>query len=72
MHKLSVKILGPSTFVSTLNELKRFLKFNPLINGLNDNPIAILFHIDALQDINQKNYIDSKDSIKICAGKKMI
>ena len=70
MHKLSVKILGPSTFVSTFNELKRFLKFNPLINGLNDNPIAILFHIDALQDINQKNYIDSKDSIKICAGKK--
>ena len=70
MHKLSVKILGPSSFVSTLNELKIYLKFNPLIEGLNDNPIAILFHIDALQDINQKNYIDSKDLIKICVGKK--
>ena len=43
MHKLSVKILGPSTFVSTLNELKSFLSLI-LINGLNDNPIAILFH----------------------------
>ena len=70
MHKLSVKILGPSSFVSTLNELKIHLKFNPLIEGLNDNPIAILFHVDALQDINQKNYIDSKDTIKICVGKK--
>ena len=70
MHKLNVKILGPSSFVSTLNELKIYLKFNPLIDGLNDNPIAILFHIDALQDTNQKNYIDNKDSIKICVGKK--
>ena len=70
MHKLNVKILGPSSFVSTLNELKMYLKFNPLIDGLNDNPIAILFHIDALKDINQKNYIYSKDLIKICAGKK--
>ena len=70
MHKLNVKIFGPSSFVSTLNELKMYLKFNPLIDGLNDNPIAILFHIDALKDINQKNYIYSKDLIKICAGKK--
>ena len=70
MHKLNIKILGPSSFVSTLNELKIYLKFNPSMDGLNDNPIAILFHIDALQDVNQKNYIDSKDSIKICVGKK--
>ena len=70
MHKLNVKILGPASFVSTLNELKIYLKFNSLIDDLNDNPIAILFHINALQDINQKNYIDSKDSIKICVGKK--
>ena len=70
MHKLNVKILGPSSFVSTLNELKIYLKFNPSMDGLNDNPSAILVHIDALQDVNQKNYIDSKDSIKICVGKK--
>ena len=70
MHKFNVKILGPSSFVSTLNELKIHLKFNPLIDGQSDNSIAILFHVDALKDINQKNYINSKDTIKICVGKK--
>ena len=70
MHKLNVKILGPSSFVSTLNELKIYLKFNPLIDSQSDNSIAILFHVDALKDINQKNYINSKDTIKICVGKK--
>ena len=70
MHKFNVKIFGPSSFLSTLNELKIHLKFNPLIDAQNDNPIAILFHVDALKDINQKNYIDSKDTIKICVGKK--
>ena len=70
MHKFNVKILGPSSFVSTLNELKIHLKFNPLIDSESDNSIAILFHVDALKDINQKNYINSKDTIKICVGKK--
>ena len=70
MHKFNVKILGPSSFVSTLNELKIHLKFNPFIEGQSDNSIAILFHVDALKDINQKNYINSKDTIKICVGKK--
>ena len=70
MHKFNVKILGPSSFVSTLNELKIHLKFNPLIEGQSDNSMAILFHVDALKDINQKNYINSKDTIKICVGKK--
>ena len=71
MHKLNVKILGPNSFISTINELKIHLKFNPLIDDINDSPIAILFHIEALQDENQKNYIHSKNSIKICAGKKI-
>ena len=70
MHKFNVKILGPSSFVSTLNELKIHLKFNPFIDSQSDNSIAILFHVDALKDINQKNYINSKDTIKICVGKK--
>ena len=70
MHKLNVRILGPSSFVSTLNELKTYLKFNPLFDDINNDPNTILFHIDTLQDQVQKNYIDSKNSIKICAGKK--
>ena len=70
MHKLYVRILGPSSFVSTLNELKKFLKFNSSLDILKDNPNVILFHIDALKDTKQKDFITSNDSIKICVGKK--
>ena len=68
MHKLNVLILGPSSFVTTLNELQKFLKFNPLFNNINDNHNIILFHVDVLQDLKQKNYIERNDSLKICAG----
>jgi len=47
-----------------------FLKFNPLMDNLNDNPTIILFHIDALENKKQKTYIESCNSIKICAGKR--
>ena len=70
MHNLNVQILGPLSFISTLNELKLFLKFNPLSDNLHDNPSIILFHIDALEDKEQNNYIKSHSCIKICAGKK--
>ena len=70
MHKFNVQILGPTSFISTLNELKMFLKFNPIFDKLDDNPILILFHIDALSDKEQKNYIDISNCIKICAGNK--
>ena len=70
MHKLNVQILGPTSFVSTLNELKNFLKFNSKIDILNDNTDIILFHVDILMDKKQKEYIDSNNSIKICLGKK--
>ena len=70
MHKFNVQILGPTSFISTLNELKMFLKFNPIFDKLDNNPILILFHIDALSDKEQKNYIDISNCIKICAGNK--
>ena len=70
MHKLNVQILGPTSFVATLNELKNFLKFNPKVDKLNDNANIILFHVDVLMDKKQKEYIDSNGSIKICVGKK--
>jgi hypothetical protein len=68
MHNLNVQILGPSSFISTLNELKIFLKFNLLLDNLDDNPNIILFHIDALQDKTQKDYINNKTVIRICVG----
>ena len=70
MHKLNVQILGPSSFFSTLNELKKFLKFNPLIENSDVDVNIILFHTDVLQDNKKKDYIVNSDSIKICAGKR--
>ena len=69
MHKLDVQILGPSSFISTLNELKKFLKFNTLSDKLHNNPNVILFHIDALIDKKQRDYIKNNTCIKICFGK---
>ena len=68
MHKLNVLILGPSSFVATLNELQKFLKFNPLFNNINVNHDIILYHVDVLQDKKKKDYIEISDSLIICAG----
>ena len=68
MHKLNVKILGPSSFISTLNELKKFLKFNCLSNDLDNSSNIILFHTSALLDKKLKDYIQNNKFIKICAG----
>ncbi len=70
MHKLNVKILGPTSFVSTLNELKPFLKFNSILDNLDKNLNVILFHVDVLKDKKQKEYIDKDNLIKICLGKR--
>ena len=70
MHQLNVLIFGPSSFVSTLNELKHFLKFNPLSNDLNADHDVILFHKEALKNKKQKDYVNNSNAIKICAYKK--
>ena len=70
MHKLNVLILGPASFISTLDELKPFLKFNALSENINENYNIILFHIDALKDEKQKELIENNNNIKICAGEK--
>ena len=70
MHNLNVLVLGPSSFYSTLNELKMFLKFNPLPEDTTENPNITLFHIDVLQIKKQKDLIDKSNTIKICVGKK--
>jgi len=49
--------------------LKIFLKFNYLSDYSKDDPNIILFHIDALIDKKQKDYIQGSKSIKICVGK---
>ena len=69
MHKLNVLIFGPSSFIYTLNELKPFLKFNPITGNLNKEHNVILIHQEALQDKNNKNFIEKSNSIKIYASK---
>ena len=70
MHKLNVLIFGPSSFASTLDELKPFLKFNPLLDNLNHDHDVILIHNDALKDESKKISIEGSNSIKIYASKK--
>ena len=62
--------MGPSSFISTLNELKKFLKFNSISENSKEKPSIILFHVDALLDDKKKDYINRSESIKICAGEK--
>ena len=69
MHKLNVLILGPFSFTTTLDELKPFLKFNPL-NDFNNEHDIILIHKEALKDKSKKNFIESSKSIKIYAFNK--
>ena len=70
MHKLNVKILGPSSFVDTLNELKTFLKFNSLSSNDNSAHDIILFHEEVLKDKKQKDFITNSSSIKVYASYK--
>ncbi|MDA7715602.1 winged helix-turn-helix domain-containing protein [Pelagibacteraceae bacterium] len=70
MHQLKVLIFGPSSFIATLDELKPFLKFNSVFDDLNKDHDVILFHEDALNQKEQKDIINSSNSIKICASSK--
>ena len=69
--------MGPSSFISTITELKPYLKFT-LCNGtkkLDKNTHLIydilFFHEDILNNDESNNIIDSFNSIKILATKKI-
>jgi hypothetical protein len=69
MHEINVLILG-SVFSSTLNELKSFLKFNPLSDIDDSKYDVILFHEDLLKDTKYHDIIEKSDTLKVCASKK--
>ena len=68
MHQLKVLILGPVSFSTTLNELKPFLKFNPVKEKNSSDFDVILFHEEALKDKKENKIIMNSNSLKICVS----
>ena len=68
MHQLNVLVFGPSTFLSTLNELKPFLKFNHFTEISDLNYDIILFHDEILKGKKIKDYINQSNSLKVCVS----
>ena len=75
MSQFKALILGPNSFISTLVELKLFLKFNLIedasnIDNSKSNFDIIIFHEEALENTNSKNVINNSNSIKILVSSK--
>ena len=70
MHQLSVLILGPTSFSSTLDELKPFLKFNSVKEKNSTDFDVILFHEDALNDMENNKIINNSNSLKVLVSSK--
>ena len=61
MHRLNVLIYASNSFVSTLNELRPFLKFNHFTSAPKTGYDIILFHDEVLKDKKIKNLIEKSD-----------
>ena len=70
MHQVKVLILGPASFSTTLNELKPFLKFNSTFKKSSSAFDIILFHEDALNDVEDNKIINASHSLKVYASNK--
>ena len=70
MHLLKVLVLGPSSFFSTLNELKPFLKFNPVEEKNSSDFNVILFHEEALNVKEDYKIISNAHNLKVLASSK--
>ena len=70
MHQLNVLILGPNSFFNTLNELKPFLKFNPIKEKTSLEFDVILFHEEVLKDKEDSKLINDSHSLKMCISNK--
>ncbi len=62
--------MGPNSFISTINELKTFLKFNSSIDKSNFKYDVILFHDEALKDKKNNKIITNSNTLKVCASNK--
>ena len=69
---MNVLILGPINFVSTINELKTYLKFNfysqnDLNEEISEKLNIVLFHRECLKEPEIRKIIDTHNCIKIIA-----
>ena len=69
---MNVLILGPINFVSTINELKTYLKFNfysqnDLNEEISEKLNIVLFHCECLKEPEIRKIIDTHNCIKIIA-----
>ena len=73
MHKLNIFIFGPDSFISTLNELEPYFKFNissdqkKLTSSLKGNLHGIIYHQDTSQDDRLKDILKKNKCLKILA-----
>tara|TARA_B100001057_G_scaffold500846_1_gene618250 strand:+ start:2786 stop:3391 length:606 start_codon:yes stop_codon:yes gene_type:complete len=70
MHQSNVLIFGPKSFITTLDELKPFLKFNPYFELSNINYNALIFHKDTLVDAKNEEFLNKFNLVKIFASNK--
>ena len=68
MHQSEVLILGPASFITTLNELKPYLKFNPITKKNSFDFDVILFHEDALNNKEDIKIINNSNGLKVLAS----
>ena len=68
MHRLNVLVYASNSFISTLDELRPFLKFNHFTTAPNTGYDIILFHDEVLKDKKIKNLIDKSDFLKVCVS----
>ena len=70
MHRLNVLVYASNSFISTLDELRPFLKFNHFTTAPNTGYDIILFHDEVLKDKKIKKLIDKSDFLKVCVSNK--
>ena len=73
MHKLNIFIFGPDSFISTLNELEPYFKFNissdqkKLTSSFKANLHGIIYHQDTSHDDRLKDILKKNKCLKILA-----
>ena len=74
MHKLNIFIFGPDSFISTLNELGPYFKFNissdqkKLTSSFKSNLYGIIYHQDTPHDDSLKDILKRFNCLKILAA----